>query len=158
MTPFQSVTLEWEGKRYTIPADKMFGAIGAIEEHYTLAELSRDSSQRDTVRLKKLCSAYAALLTYAAAGTLTVTGEEIFNKAFLPKSTVPSNVVYDAVQMLLVIMTPPDALKAFAEANPKSNTAKLVAEVTPPNVFRNRRMRRAERSSRKHSKPRGTGE
>ena len=99
-SPFEDIHLGWAGKKYTIPADRVMGAIKRIEDHVTLAELQRDAG-RGTLRLGKLSAAFADVLRYA--GAAGVTERAVYAGMFGEEAQV--NVV-SAVTALLGMMIP----------------------------------------------------
>lgn len=128
---FQDVHLEWDGKRYTVPSDRMMGAIARIEEHVTLSELLKTGRERETVKLAVLARAYATVLRYAGAD---VTDEDVYGGMFAGMSQTAA--VRAAVESLMAMMVPPQAIAAVQNAG---------GAVTPGNL--NRRARRAAASS-----------
>lgn len=110
---FDSVTLEWGGKKYTIPADRTMEAIARIEEHVTLAELSMWSKDSSRMRISSMASAFASVLRYAGA---SVTAEDVYAGIF--KDGGMSTTV-SAMQAMLVMMIPPSVLNAEVGDAPK---------------------------------------
>ncbi|KRR16864.1 hypothetical protein [Bradyrhizobium retamae] len=109
-SPFDDIHLAWQGKTFTIPADRVMGAIKRIEDHLTLAELQRDAG-RGTLRLGKMAAAYADVLRYAGAGA--VTESDVYAGMF--GEDAEKNVV-GAVSMLLGMMIPHNVKLAVAKA------------------------------------------
>jgi hypothetical protein len=129
---FQDVRLEWRSRPYTIPAQKIMGAIAVIERHITLKELGEAARDRGTVPLSALASAWAALIRYA--GAEDVFDDEIYQEMFAGSA---SNTIIAAIEGLMAMMIPPSKLASAPAGN------------------QNRRSRRkaaaAARSSQKHS-------
>lgn len=67
----QQVTLSFNGKSHTVPAEKSWGLIEAIEDVVTMAWLA-PRLQDKQIPLVKIYRAYAAALQYAGAGVVTI--------------------------------------------------------------------------------------
>jgi hypothetical protein len=131
---FQDVHLEWKGKRYTIPSNKMMGAIARIEQHVTLKELYVAAADRGTLKLGTLAAAYGSVLRYAGAA---VDDEDVYSGMFQDGA---QDAIIGALEGLMAMMIPPSA-----------TAAKPGGDVKPGNP--NRRARRAAASlSRKRTK------
>jgi hypothetical protein len=104
---FRDVTLEWEGKSYTIPANRIFGAIARIEEHIFLSELSQAAV--GNLSFTKASRAWAALLDYA--GCKGVNPEDVYADMFSegPDGQKRVNVLM-GFRLLELIMLPPPHL------------------------------------------------
>lgn len=63
---FPPVTVEFSGKQYTIESNRVWGLIGAIEEHITYVRLANLMLKNEVPRVK-ICEAMAAVLRYAGA-------------------------------------------------------------------------------------------
>lgn len=107
MGVFQDIKLEWNGEAFTVPSNRVMGAIAIIEEHVTLKELY-ESVGRGTAKLSKLASAYGGVLRYAGA---KVQDEDVYAGMFDSKA---AENVSAAVAGLLSMMIPPNV-----EKNPK---------------------------------------
>lgn len=105
MNPFEDITIEWEGKPYVIPANKVMGAISRIEDVVTLEELGRFHA-RGTAPLIKLCQAYGTVLRYAGA---KVTDEEVYAGIFASGGQAR---VLSSVSALMTMMIPPSVRNA----------------------------------------------
>ena len=76
MAIFQPITLTWAGRDFVVPADRVMGAIGVIEDVVTFPELV-GSLQSSKPNMSKLARAYGAVLRYAGA---SVSDEEIYRR------------------------------------------------------------------------------
>ena len=115
---FESITIKYkrgdeEPETFTIPPEKVFGAIETIEEYITLKELSDGVAKTGQISMTRLARAYAAVLRYA--GAKNVVDEEVYVNMFSNDLGGASMVA--AVNGLLGLMIPPAAL---AEAAKKS--------------------------------------
>jgi 5-enolpyruvylshikimate-3-phosphate synthase len=70
---FPPVTIAFDDSEYTVPSNRVWGLIGAIEEHLTYIRLANMMLRGDIPRVK-ICEAMAAALRYAGA---KVTAEEV---------------------------------------------------------------------------------
>jgi len=75
MGAFDDITLEWHGKEFTIPANRVLKAIACVEDVLTLNELAM-YSERKAIPFAKIASAYGAVLRYAGA---RVTDDEVYS-------------------------------------------------------------------------------
>jgi hypothetical protein len=105
---FEKVTLNWEGRDYVIPADKVMEAVAIIEEIIGLPELSVALST-GRPPMARIAKAYAALLAYA--GVNGITQEAVYAGMF--DAGEMKTRIHAAVTGLMQIMIPPDALKAL---------------------------------------------
>ena len=110
---FQEVKLGFKGEEYTIPPDRVMGAIAVVEEHVTFADLV------DTKRpkLARIAQAFGALLRYAGA---KVEDDVVYSAMFDGKTGVQ---IQNAISGLLEIMVPPEHLQKKTEGN-KASRAK----------------------------------
>lgn len=79
MSVFEDFRFEWNGREHIIPAGRMMGAIGAVEEHLTLHEIHAMMQERKTVRMERIACAYGALLRYSG---VEVTDDEVYASFF----------------------------------------------------------------------------
>lgn len=100
MGAFDDIKLDWHGKEYTIPANRVLRAIACIEDVLTLNELATYSA-RNAVPFAKIASAYGAVLRYAGA---TVTDEDVY--AGMLQSEDEGVTVTAALGGLLAMMMP----------------------------------------------------
>lgn len=99
---FEPVELSWAGRDFTIPSDRVMGAIAVVEEVVTLAELA-GMQETNKISLSKIAKAYASLLRYAGA---QVTWEEAYKSMF----TGGQQNAVAAVSVLLYMMIPPKSI------------------------------------------------
>ena len=133
---FRDVTLVWKGEAFVIPATQVLGAIAIVEEQITFMELIV-SMQKGKPPLVQIARAYGGVLRYAGA---KVTDEETYAGIFDP---VRHKKIMAAVNMLLVMMVPTDALAGDAKS--------LAGEAPAPG---NRKAASAARPSRRSSRRR----
>ena len=99
---FEAITLGWNGREYTIPANKVFGAIECIEDAVTMVELAR-AAEKQTMPVARLCRAYANVLTYA--GAPGVSPDAVYSAMMSGGDS--SEAMTTAITTLLGMMTPP---------------------------------------------------
>jgi hypothetical protein len=104
MAIFQDVKLAWKDEEFTIPGDKVLGAIAIIEEHITFTEMI-DALRRGRPKIMAIAKAFAGILRYAGAN---VTDEEAYEGMFSGGDL--QRKIIDSINMLLVMMVPPSAL------------------------------------------------
>lgn len=128
---FEPIHMEWNGEKFTIPANRVLGAIARIEEHVTLNELRTDAGGRGTVRMVVLSRAYASVLRYAGAA---VADEEVYESIF--EKTGGARML-EAIQGLMMLMIPPSKLRS-PEAG-KTTKGKSRSSTTGSSKKRSRR-------------------
>jgi hypothetical protein len=101
MAIFQDVVLGWDGANYTIPAERVLGAIAEIEQVITLSEIAA-YNERGTAPMAKLAQAFGAALRYAGA---KVANDEVY--AGLLRGGDSQGVAVKSVTALLQMMLPP---------------------------------------------------
>lgn len=106
MSMFQEYSFEWNGRKHTIPADRIMGAIGAVEEHLTLHEIHAMMNTRGTVRMERISRAYGALLRYAG---VEVTDEDVYASFFAAGAT--RDTLVGSLVGLQALMVPPHPVK-----------------------------------------------
>lgn len=104
MRGFDDVIFTWNGESYSIPANKVLGAIARVEDIITLHELQR-YSKKESTPLAKLSMAYGVLLRYAGC---RVSDVEIYEAMFGSGNVKPDEIV-NAVIILIAMMVPPAA-------------------------------------------------
>jgi hypothetical protein len=104
MALFDPVTLHWDGRVYSIPPNRVLGAIARVEDTVTLYELY-GYSKRGTAPLAKLATAFGGLLRYAGAN---VEDDAVYVGMF--SSADNQNAVTTALNVLLSLMVPKSAL------------------------------------------------
>ena len=97
MSIFNDVELTYNGDAYTVKADKVMKLIAVIEDHISLAEISRDQGPP----FSKLAMAYGAALRYAGCKV----GDDAIYKALF--SEEGGKMAGEAVTGLLMMMLPP---------------------------------------------------
>lgn len=135
---FQPIPIAWEGVEHVIPADRVMGAIAAIEDVVTLHELQQ-FAVRKTAPMGKLAMAYGAVLRYAGA---RVTDEEVYSGMLGSGDRAPS--ISIAIAGLLNMMIPPASIGggAVTSGNGPGNR---------PGAGSRQQRRAAARSSRKRT-------
>lgn len=131
---FQPVHLTWDGETYTIPSNRVLGAIAIIEDHTTFGELVT-SVQQGRVKVTMLANIWAALLTYAG---LPIASDEVY--AGLYEGDIKTQIV-DSVNTLMVLMIPPGVMAAEQRKGDKETGNSPKAKIT-----------RAKASSRRSTK------
>jgi len=96
---FKPISISWGGNEYTIPADRIMGAIASVEDIMTLKELG-DYMQKNDAPLGKLAMAFGTVLRYAGA---RVRDEEIYSSMFEDGSVN----IMNCLTILLTMMLPP---------------------------------------------------
>jgi hypothetical protein len=142
MGAFDAVTLSWEGRDHTIPANRVLGAIARIEDVVTLEELSR-YGERGTMPLAKLAMAYGAVLRYAGAN---VKDDEVFTGMFSDGQKQSDLVT--ALMSLLTMMLPPGSIEENG-GNPGEATP------NPPQGARLAAAASSRRPTKRRSEPAG---
>jgi hypothetical protein len=105
MKLFDDIKLEWAGKAYTVPANRVLGAIARIEEVVTIKDLAHCAATQ-SLPVAKLSMAYGSLLRYAGA---EVTDEEIYAGMF--GNVTDATRTAQAIGGLLAMMIPKNAIK-----------------------------------------------
>lgn len=131
---FDDVTLTWGGVDYTIPSNKMMGAIARIEDHVTMPELQQ-FGQRGTIPLSRLAAAFAAVLRYAGC---KVSDEDVYEAMF---DGDQAQSMVQSTTTLMGMMVPRKArdryLTAVREANgAEANPGNSVPTATASSVKR----------------------
>jgi hypothetical protein len=112
---FSPVELNWDGKTYTIPANRVLMAIAQIEEILTMDELAK-FNRRGTAPVAKLAMAYGAVLRYSGC---SVSDDEVYAGMFGDAGTSAAK----ATQGLMHLMLPPAAMVLKGGATGKSQAA-----------------------------------
>lgn len=147
---FKPVTLEWNGKPVTIPANQMLGAIAEIEGVITLNELMSFSA-RGAYPAARVARAYGALLRYAGVlgdDKLPVSDESVYGGLFGDGEATAA--VVGSMQLLIMMMVPPsmrnaDSVKPVLAPGEKVPVGNGVA------ASRSRSSKRSTRSSSRSS-------
>lgn len=115
MAIFQDVTLEWNGEAFTVPSDRVLGAIAIVEEQITFPQLLA-ALANERAPLVAISKAFAGVLRYAGAN---VSDEDVYRGMFdgaVQDQTVAS------INTLLVMMVPPDAMAKMEGGNAPGKT------------------------------------
>jgi hypothetical protein len=108
MAIFQPIRLSWHSRDFTIPAERVMGAIAVVEEVMTFPEIVRMIGGGHP-NISKVARAYGALLRYAGAG---VDDDEVYEGLFKP-GTMHAQVL-TALDMLAAMMLPPSAIVSLS--------------------------------------------
>lgn len=102
MSIFEPIKLEWQGKGYEIPADRVMRVLQALEaEGFGLAVLGQMRSQ---MQMARIASAYAIILRLAGA---SATDADVYAAMFADPDDM-ANVVATALNTLEAMFVPPD--------------------------------------------------
>lgn len=115
MAVFEDVVIQWDGRDYTVPEDRVMRLIAKIEDVVTQHELY-EYAQRGTMPMGKLSMAYGAALRYAGAN---VRDDTIYKRILSGERE--GNLVIEALNNLLQMMAVPDDLDVQEE---KATSAK----------------------------------
>jgi hypothetical protein len=113
MAIFNDVGLGWDGADYTIPPNRVLGAIAEIEQVITLSEIAA-YHQRGTAPMAKLAQAFGTALRYAGA---KVDDDEVY--AGMIRGGDSQSVAIASVTTLLQMMLPPASI--VQKAAPRGN-------------------------------------
>jgi len=105
---FKQVELDWGDQTYTIPPNRILGAIAIIEEYFTFQDLA-DAVNSKKLSLTTLSRTYGDILRYAGA---SVSDDEVYAGMFAGDL---SSQIRRAVETLLVMMIPPSVFAAAAD-------------------------------------------
>lgn len=102
MSIFEPIKLQWQGKGYEIPADRVMRVLQALEaEGFGLAVLGQMRSQ---MQMARIASAYAIILRLAGA---SATDADVYAAMFADPDDM-ANVVATALNTLEAMFVPPD--------------------------------------------------
>lgn len=122
MGVFRDIILPWEGQDYTIPSNKVMGAIARIEDVLTIKELY-EASAGGNIKFTRIAAAFGEALRYAGA---KVSDDEVYGAMFAGAES--QHVIVSAISGLLSMMIPPAAHKEGpADAKPGNAPSKAVA-------------------------------
>ena len=107
---FKPITLAWRGKKLTIAANRVMGAIARIEDYVTIVELQHYAAKK-TLPMAKLAEAFAAVIEYAGG---QVTAEEVYQDMFATGEAQQNAMA--AINALMVMMVPPEAVAGKVQA------------------------------------------
>jgi len=105
MSIFDDVVLEWAGKEYTVPEDRVMRLIAKIEDVVTLHEIHQ-YAERGTAPLGKMSMAYATALNVAGC---RVSDAEVYKRVM--SSGTEGAAAQEILMGLLQMMVPPEDLQ-----------------------------------------------
>lgn len=105
MAVFDDVVIEWDGKKYTVPADDIMRLIAKVEDVITLHELFT-YAEKGTAPTAKLAMAYATALRHVG---VKVRDDEVYKKIFGAADSATS--AQAVINALLMMMVPPSDLE-----------------------------------------------
>ena len=103
---FETVYLDFDGKTYTVPPEKVLKLIAVIERHIRIADLVNPSG----APLSALSHAYSDALKFA--GCQNVEPEQIYLSLYEEGAREK---IENAIVSLMHIMIPPERLKTFED-------------------------------------------
>ena len=118
MAIFQPIRLCWHGKDFTIPAERVLGAIAGVEEVMTFPDIVLMGSG-GRPNMSKVARAYGVLLRYAGAH---VGDDEVYEGLFEPGTNHAQ--VLAALNTMVVIMTPPSTIASILGAASEGNVSR----------------------------------
>lgn len=107
---FEATTFNWKGRDFTIPPDRIMGAIASVEDVVTLGELATMQSGT-SINLSKIAKAYATVLRYAGADA---TWEDVYGSLFGDGN----GKVMVALRTLMLMMVPPSVMISASPGKP----------------------------------------
>lgn len=105
---FEDIHLEWQGKKYTIPADDVLKCIARVEDVVSVGEVA-EMLTSGRLKFAKIAKAYATFLRYAGA---RVKDEEVFVSIF-PSMNGGADILamcLSRLELLMKLMSPPESL------------------------------------------------
>ena len=118
MSLFEDITLEWDGKKKTVPANDVMRMLAKVEDHLTLGELHQ-FRQRGTAPLIRCCMAYAAALQHAG---FDVTSDAVYNRIITASGPEQGQQALAIVESLQTMMIPPANLNVKKGAAQKGKS------------------------------------
>jgi hypothetical protein len=141
MGVFSDFKMSWDGVDYSIPKDRILGAIEIVEDVVTISQIHSMLADPETIKFRKVARAFGELLRYAGA---KITDEQVYEGLFSRDKEKTSSVMV-SLFLLLKLMIPESAMQV-----PEKSEA-------PASGNANRQARRAAASlSSKPSKPRAS--
>lgn len=116
MSVFQQVKLFWEDKEYIVEPNKVLSLIAVIEDHVTIEQLCPGPKG---YKRAAIASAYAAALAHV--GCVTATPEKVYDALF---ADITLKRLGDTINALLILMIPPEKLRAQMASLEKENLKK----------------------------------
>jgi hypothetical protein len=103
---FSSFDFAWDGADYSIPSDRIMGAIATVEDCMTMAEIHEMLSSPRKLKVARVARVWGELLRYAGA---PVTDEQVYAGMFGGAKDQASRVVV-SLYSLLKLMVPESAV------------------------------------------------
>lgn len=101
----------WDGRKLTVPADRMLATIARVEDIITLGELSAYFTT-GRLPLAKLSQAFGVVLRQAGAN---VEDDDVYDGMFRAKGAEVRRRATEAISMLMSMMVPPEHLRSVME-------------------------------------------
>lgn len=146
---FRDINIEWKGKPYVIPANRVFGAIARAEEHILLDELAQ-GARTGRLPLTKAAKAWEAVLRYA--GCRDVSAEDIYADMFSREDTEGKMQAVLGLTILQAMMIPPEHLMP----TPAADEAPTGGKASPDHAAR-RKPASERRSGKNGARQRNSG-
>ena len=108
MAIFQPIQLSWHSRDFTIPAERVLGAIAVVEEVATFPEIVQMINRNPN--MSKVARAYGELLRYAGA---RVEDDEVYEGLFKPGTTHAQVIL--ALKTMAAMMMPPSAMASLGD-------------------------------------------
>jgi hypothetical protein len=106
---FQDIELEWGGRKYVIPSNKVMQVIARIEDVVTLAELHKFGA-KEAAPLAKIAMAFGSVLRFAGAN---VEDQDVYAGLFTGDTREDQKRVIGSITTLLAMMLPPEAMQKY---------------------------------------------
>jgi hypothetical protein len=129
MGVFSDFTMSWDGVDYSIPKHRILGAIDAVEDVVTIAEIHTMLADPEKIRFRKVARAFSELLRYAGA---KISDEQVYEGMFSQDKEKTSSVMV-SLFLLLKLMIPESAMKAPeapASGNPNRQARRTAASLS----------------------------
>lgn len=107
MAIFEEIQLDWKGKTYSIPPDKVLRCIAQMEDIVTLGRL-HEFMATGQIPLVKLSRAFASALRFAGA---RVSDDEVYSGMFEAGTQETQRRALEAISVLQTLMVPPEHLR-----------------------------------------------
>lgn len=118
MSIFEPIKLQWQGKDYEIPADRVMRVLQALEaEGFGLAVLGQ---MRQQMQMARIATAYALILRLAGA---SATDADVYAAMFADPDDM-ANVVATALNTLEAMFVPPDFGEKKSQSEPQAKKRK----------------------------------
>ncbi|MBX9758704.1 MAG: hypothetical protein K2Y29_07985 [Beijerinckiaceae bacterium] len=129
MGVFSDFKMSWDGVDYSIPKDRILGAIDAVEDVVTISQIHTMLADPEKIRFRKVARAFGELLRYAGA---KISDEAIYEGMFSQDKDKTSSVMV-SLFLLLKLMIPESAMKAPeapASGNPNRQARRAAASLS----------------------------